>query len=224
MPCTITDYWRYNAADGTAVAIVGAEILAVPDLNTRRYQIGGTGAYQSLATNPLITSAAYRYGRRTETSAGGQYSLVLPQSGESKPSTPAAKWSIVLPDGKVLSGTVPAVSGPLTLDDLETTHGWTWNSAVAVAPTSGTLARGTAPFSAQEYFDVVFGADFASAAALDTMASFGMLSCAETREPSSGCGGASRLASSGSMSQRSCGGRSAPSSGAVSSSSFPSTM
>ena len=164
MPCTITDYWRYNAADGTAVAIVGAEILAVPDLNTRRYQIGGTGAYQSLATNPLITSAAYRYGRRTETSAGGQYSLVLPQSGESKPSTPAAKWSIVLPDGKVLSGTVPAVSGPLTLDDLETTHGWTWNSAVAVAPTSGTLARGTAPFSAQEYFDVVFGADFASAA------------------------------------------------------------
>lgn len=165
MPCTITDYWRYNAADGTAVAIVGAEILAVPDLNTRRYQIGGTGAYQSLATNPLITSAAYRYGRRTETSAGGQYSLVLPQAGESKPASPAAKWSIVLPDGKVLTGSVPAVSGPLTLDDLETTHGWTWNSSVYVAPvTPGTLVEGTAPFTAQEYFDVAFGVDFASAA------------------------------------------------------------
>ena len=155
----IQDKWTYlpGTSSGARTAISGAVIIAVPGASTLRLQDSG-GAYRVTGSNPLITSSALQNGIYAQTDAAGSFSMYLPQKGSSKPSTlPEPQWTILLPDGKMLSGAVPNVSGPLTLDDLITTYSWVWSQSVYVAPvTPGTLARGTIAFVAQTSNPVVF--------------------------------------------------------------------
>lgn len=161
--CTITDLWRYNAGGGTAVARANQPIVAIPDRATRRYD-DGTGTYRVLSDNPLLTSAAQKWGRTATTDGSGSFTLVLPQKGESKPTTPTAVWTIIFPDGKMLSGEVPNTSGPLTIDDLISTYSWSWVNDIQTAPaTAGVQARGTAIFSAAETATVLISPSMASA-------------------------------------------------------------
>jgi hypothetical protein len=64
----------------------------------------------------------------------------------------------------VLTGEVPAVAGPLTVDDLVETYGWGWASSVYVAPvTAGVFAKGTVLFTgASATVSVLFTSPFAS--------------------------------------------------------------
>lgn len=160
--CSIQDKWGYWTGAGVFTGVPSLKIFAIPDLNTRRYSVSGT--YRNLGTgNPGITSDAFKYGRTSSTGSVGDYTLALPQGGSSKPTTPEPKWSIVLPDGKVLTGVVPDVAGPLTLDDLETTYSWTWATSVYVAPAvPGQLARGRKTLTATDTSIVVYDSPFAA--------------------------------------------------------------
>lgn len=163
--CTITDRVGYWSAAGSFTGTENALVYAVPDASYRRLDVSGT--YRPLGVNPNIATAAYQRGRVSPTDSNGEFSFALPYSASAtKPTTPAAKWTIVLPSGDQWTGEVPSVAGPLTLDDLASTYGWTQANAVYVAPvTAGVLARGTASFSAAEYRDVVFvGGGFSSSA------------------------------------------------------------
>lgn len=164
MPCTITDYYRYRDATGTPVALVGYTVLAVPASNL--YRISTSGTYRPIVANPNITTVAYQYGQTTTTEGNGQFSFALPYAAtETKPTSPSAQWSIVLADGRILTGVVPSVAGPITLDDLESTYSWAWTTGVAyTAPTSGVEARGTASFTAADSASVVFGPAMSSSA------------------------------------------------------------
>lgn len=159
--CTITDKVGYFAADGSFVGSQSQTVYAVPDASWRTVDVSGT--YRPLGINPVITTAAYQRGRYSITDSTGQFSFALPYPTSEHPASPAATWTIVLPSGDMWSGAVPAVAGPLTLDDLRLTYSWTQVNAVYVAPvTPGTLARGTATFSAATSATVVFGTAFAA--------------------------------------------------------------
>jgi len=165
MSCTITDNLYYYSSALAGQALTNRQVIAVPSADFYRISIGGN--YRTLGVNPNITTAAYKLGIVATTDSAGQFTLVLPYGAtESLPASPVMKWTIVLPDGRQIYGTVPSVAGPLTLNDLLTTHGWAFTTSTYVAPvTPGTLARGTATFTAASTFDVVFaGAPFASAA------------------------------------------------------------
>lgn len=145
--CTITDRLGYQAPDGTFTGITGQDIYAVPTTNTLRVDVGGT--YRIVAKNPNITGESLKYGRKSTTDSNGQFSFALPQAAsETKPTSPVQTWSILFPDSRALTGAVPAVSGPILLDDLIATHGWQWTTGIAYSPpTAGVEARGTASFT-----------------------------------------------------------------------------
>jgi len=161
--CQIQDAYGYWAAAGTFTGVENAIVYAVPDASWRTYDVSGT--YRPLGANPDILTAAYQRGRRTATTTGGVWSFSLPYSTSSYPTTPTAEWSIVLPTGDIWTGVVPAVAGPLTIKELEESHGWTPSGTVEVAPvTPGTLIRGTATFAAATTVSVLFSVPFASSA------------------------------------------------------------
>src|SRR5437588_11062595 len=54
----------------------------------------------------------------------GIWQLNLPWPSESKPNT--VTWAVSLPDGTTYAGAIPeAVTGPVSIDNLVTTYGWT---------------------------------------------------------------------------------------------------
>lgn len=164
--CQLTDTWGYHtgASAGAITGIQGATIIGVPDMNTRRFTDSG-GAYRPTAPNPNITTAAYQQGIPVTTDSNGQWTMYLPQTSSSKPTSPTPQWSLIFPDGKILTGAVPNVAGPLTVDDLITTYSWTWASSIYVAPvTPGTLVRGSATFTAATSATITFSTAFASSA------------------------------------------------------------
>lgn len=148
MPCQISDYLYYYSSALTPVALANQTIVAVPGADFYRLDVGGD--YRLLGVNPNIPSSALKFGIAATTDAAGLWSITLPYgAGETHPASPEPQWSIVFPDGRVASGVVPSAAGPVSIDDLLTSYGWTLNSAVYVAPaTQGALARGTAVFSA----------------------------------------------------------------------------
>lgn len=158
--CTISGLLAYRIPAGTLTGKPNEVLFAVPDLNTRRYNVSGT--YQYLATNPNVTgNAALQFAVRATTDGTGAFSFVLPYSATaSKPTTPAAQWSILYPDGRIITGAVPAVA-TATIDDLETTYSWVWASQVYTAPTTpGTLVRGKATFTAATSVVIAFSVPF----------------------------------------------------------------
>lgn len=164
MPCLIEDYLYYYNNSLTPVALAQRQVLAAPAADFYRLSI--SGSYRILNVNPNITSSASKFGIMAVTDAAGLFSITLPYgASETHPTSPSPQWSIVLPDGRVLTGVVPSVAGPLTLDDLIQTYDWGFNTSIYVAPvTPGTLARGTVTFTASESESVVFvGFAFASA-------------------------------------------------------------
>ncbi len=162
MPCTITDNLQFYTNANVAVPLAGQIVLAVPSSNTTFELVGGS--YRFLSINPAITTAPYFYGRTSTTDSSGTFTFVLPYASESHPSSPAQEWNIVLPDGRIVTGQVPAVAGPLLIDDLVTTYGWVWTSdAVIVNPGNGVFAKGSAPFSAQDNIVINFTTPFTTA-------------------------------------------------------------
>lgn len=157
MPCEITDNLYYYSNSLTPVALTQQTVLAIPAADF--YRISVASNYRILGANPNITTAAYKFGIVTLTNGSGEFTLTLPYGAtETKPTSPAAEWSIVLPDGRVVTGVVPSDAGPLTIDDLISSHGWEFNTSVYVAiPTPGTLIRGTAVFTAASSAAVTFG-------------------------------------------------------------------
>lgn len=164
MACTITDTYGYRAAGGTLVGKANMTIYAIPSSNTTTISYAGTFRPMT-AINPLISGpSANQRGVTTTTDANGSFTIVLPYlSTETHPST-GVKWTIIFPDGQGVAGEVPAVAGPLKIDDLIQAHGWAWMSQVYVAPvTPGTLARGSSAFTgASDTVSIVFGTAFAS--------------------------------------------------------------
>ena len=169
--CQIADKIGYWSAAGTFTGVASTLVYAVPDISSRTYD-DGSGSFRTLGVNPNITTnQAYRLGRVAPTDGTGAFVFQLPYGGASThPGTPASKWTIALPDGKKLTGTVPDLAGPFTLDDLASANGtgvaaWTWGNEVYVAPvTPGTLARGVAPFSGASSYSIIFDVPFASSA------------------------------------------------------------
>lgn len=165
MPCTITDIYGYRVAAGTLTGKAGQIILAVPSSTAATYKY--TATYRtSTAINPNISgSPAVTRGVTVTTDATGSYTLALPYLATETHPTTNVKWSILFPDGMVASGEVPSVAGPLTIDDLILTYGWTWSTQIATAPVvAGVLARGIATFSGgTDTASIVFGSPFVSA-------------------------------------------------------------
>lgn len=163
--CQITDKWGYRtgASSGAVTGLQNQIIQAFPDANNHRFTDSG-GQYRITAQNPNITTPALQQGITVQTDSGGNFTLYLPQQGSSKPTSPVPQWSIQFPDGKILTGAVPNVAGPLFIDDLITTYSWTWANVVYTAPTApGVLVRGTAVFTAASLATVLFSAPFAAA-------------------------------------------------------------
>jgi len=173
MPCTITDKIGYRTAAGVHTAIPNLPVYAVPGLSALTFDTGGT--YRpNAARNPLIVgNPALDHGQIAITDGSGQFSLTLPYATETHPSSPEPYWTILFPDGQMVSGVVPSVAGPLTVDDLIQTYGWRWVSSVYIAPvTPGSLARGIATFSgASNRVSIVFVPAFVSAPTAITIAS-----------------------------------------------------
>lgn len=97
---------------------------------------------------PVVANAAlpapFRYGFSASTIDDGTYDFTLPLPAETRCAAPALVWNLVLPDGQVFTGPAPAVSGPLSLDDLIEAHDWVQSQGlVTLAPLSGTVMRQT---------------------------------------------------------------------------------
>jgi hypothetical protein len=164
MPCLIEDKLYAYGNDLTPQPLGNQQIFAVPTANTVRILVAGK--YRILSVNPNITTAAFNEGIVATTDASGQFSFSIPYGAtETKPINPDATWSLVFPDGKVLTGEVPTVAGPLLIDDLITTYNWAWTQGVVYTPpASGVEARGSAVFTAMTSVSVVFLIPMVSAA------------------------------------------------------------
>lgn len=163
MSCTITDYLYYYSSTLTGQALINQQVWAIPGANY--YRIKVAGSFRTLNVNPDQTSLPLRFGIVATTDSNGQFSLTLPygDSTETHPASPEPRWSMLLPDGRVLTGIVPSVAGPLTLDDLLSSYGWSVSSAVYVAQaTPGAIARGTASFSNSNSASILFAVPFAA--------------------------------------------------------------
>lgn len=166
MSCQITDIIGYRNNLGVLVGTANLNVIAVPDTSRSTYDYAGDW-HPNVMFNPLIVgNPSLAHGQIATTDVNGEWTHVLPNaSAETHPVSPEQKWSLLFPDGSVLTGEVPAVAGPLTVDDLVQTYGWVWASSLYVAPvTEGSVARGTATFSgAGSTVSVVFATPFAAA-------------------------------------------------------------
>lgn len=145
--CIITDRCVYWAPNGSIIAIENAPVYAIPDSTARRYD-DGIGTYRTLGVNPEIITVGWERGRRALTDGTGTFSFSLPQSvGSTHPADPEAIWTIVLPSGDQWFGVVPAVAGPLTIDQLVETYGWTQTNTIYTQPTTqGAFTKGIVTF------------------------------------------------------------------------------
>lgn len=149
MPCTIEDTYGYRSPSGSLVGIPNATIYAVPS-SPNLTVLYGTDWRPLNGINPQVSGdLALRYAAVEQTDATGAWSFDLPYAdGETHPSTPKAKWTLLFPDGSQLYGEVPAVPGPLSVDELIATYSWQWTNRIYVSPvTPGTFAKGTATFA-----------------------------------------------------------------------------
>ncbi len=156
MPCQIQDFLYAYTNTLTPDPQVNQQLYAVPSSDALRISV--MSQYRILAVNPNITTPAFNKGLTATTDSNGQFSFTLPYaSSETKPTVPLAKWSLVFPDGRIFTGEVPAIAGPVTLDQLATTYGWVWSTSVTqTSPITGASARGTASFVSATSFNVVF--------------------------------------------------------------------
>lgn len=165
MSCQITDIIGYRSNLGALVGTANLNVIAVPDTSRSTYDYAGDW-HPNVMFNPLIVgNPSLAHGQIATTDVNGEWTHVLPNaSAETHPVSPEQKWSLLFPDGSVLTGEVPAVAGPLTVDDLVQTYGWAWSSSVYVAPvTPGTLARGIASFTgASSSVTILFSSPFVS--------------------------------------------------------------
>lgn len=161
MPCVITDFYQYYDNTLTPVPRPNETIIAVPSADFMRIPISAVP--RILGVNPDITNTALRFGIVATTDNAGEFSFTLPYAADTLPDSPLQKWTILFPDGRMVSGAVPSVAGPLTINTLISTYDWVWSSSVYAAPTTaGQLARGSATITADTTASVVFVAPFAS--------------------------------------------------------------
>jgi hypothetical protein len=165
MPCDIKISVGYRTNTGSFTGLPNLSVIAVPSANTQTYSYAGTWR-ENVVSNPgIVGNAALNHGQIAVTDVNGECTHTLPySSGETHPASPEARWSLLFPDGQILSGEVPSVAGPLRVDDLVQTYGWSWSSSVYVAPvTPGTLARGIASFTgASSSVTILFSSPFVS--------------------------------------------------------------
>jgi hypothetical protein len=149
MSCQLSDSYGYRAPDGTFTGLPNNQIYAVP--SSPNLTVSYSGTWHPLnGLNPNISgSPAFKYGAVAQTNSAGLWSFTLPYATtETHPAAPPAQWTLVFPDSSMLTGVVPAMAGPLAVDDLISTYGWAWASSIYVAPvTAGSFAKGTAQFS-----------------------------------------------------------------------------
>ena len=163
MPCLITDFLQYYSNELVPVALEGQRIIAIPSSDFMRIPI--TSVPRILGVNPDIENVALRFGIIATTDNTGAFSFTLPYAADTLPASPVQEWSLLFPDGRVCSGAVPSIAGPVTLNTLILTYGWRFNTSVYVAPvTAGTLARGVATITADTTATVLFVAPFSSTA------------------------------------------------------------
>lgn len=161
--CEITDRVGYFSPTGTFIGQENQLVYAVPDASWRAVDASGS-VYRPLGINPNITTEAYQRGRVATTDSNGEFTFNLPYPAAEHPASPTPIWTIVLPSGDQWEGIVPAVAGPLTLDDLRTTYSWVQANSIYVAPvTPGTLVRGIATFTAAATVSILFSVPFTAA-------------------------------------------------------------
>lgn len=168
MPCLITDNYQYYDNLLTPVPLPSQTILAIPSADYMRIPISAVP--RLLGVNPDITALALRYGIVAITDGTGEFNFTLPYAADTLPASPVPEWTLLFPDGRMFTGAVPSVAGPLTVNDLIESHGWVPSNSVYVSPvTPGQLARGSAPISAGTTATVTFVSPFASNAYVITL-------------------------------------------------------
>lgn len=122
-----------------------------------RIQYGGSGEFIVVTANTALP-APYQYGFAAQTDSAGSYDFNIPLSTElHTPSPSTFRWNISLPDGSVYSGPPLSVAGPLSLDDLIESHGWTLTSSLVVqASVLGQVALATTTWTGQQSLTVDF--------------------------------------------------------------------
>lgn len=158
MPTQITGSLGSPDSAGALIPLAQATLYVSPSVSTQlRIQYGGAGEFVLVTANNLLP-AQYQYGFSTTTDIAGVYDFNLPLDTEiHTPDPDAFKWNISLPDGSVYSGPPLAVAGPVTLDDLIETYGWTLSSSLIVQTTIlGQVAQGTVTFTGQSEMEVSF--------------------------------------------------------------------
>lgn len=161
MPCVITDFYQYYDNTLTPVPRPNETIIAVPSADYMRIPVSAVP--RILGVNPDIPNNALRFGIVATTDNTGEFSFTLPYGADTLPDSPVQKWTLLFPDGRMVTGEVPSVAGPLTINTLISTYDWVWSSSVYVAPTTaGQLARGSATITADTTASVVFVAPFSS--------------------------------------------------------------
>jgi hypothetical protein len=156
MPTSVQITVASPTAAGGSSLLTGT-LYVVPSSNAGlRIQFGGTGAFIPIGRNSRLP-APYQYGFAVEPDGNGVYAFTLPKPAETKSPDANLKWSVVLPDGQVFTGPAITNSGPVSLDDLQATYGWTQSEGLVItAPLQGMLARGTRTVTAQSTVAVLF--------------------------------------------------------------------
>ncbi|MGI8828038.1 MAG: hypothetical protein ACR2JC_20895 [Chloroflexota bacterium] len=122
MPLLIQDTIASLGPDGNLAPLARAPIHAQPATLPLYRKIGGV--YYEVQGGDVYTLS----------NDLGVWSIALPWPSECKPAT---TWQLEMPDGAIYAGSVPdLVSGPVNVDTLVTTYGWT----LAQSPTGGSLA------------------------------------------------------------------------------------
>lgn len=158
MPTQILGNLGSPQPDNTLLPLANAKLYLVPsDATQLRIQYGGAGDFQLVTANTALP-AAYQYGFVTTTDSNGQYDFNIPLDTEIHTPDPANfLWNLVLPDGSVFAGPALATAGPLNIDDLLTSHGWTLKSSLQVRTSLlGQVAIQSVAFTGQTSATVSF--------------------------------------------------------------------
>lgn len=161
MNCEIQDQVVTFNPDGTTTGKSGVYAYAYPEVNTILRK-DASGDYRPIQQNIALPAEAQWGIGSVATSSDGEFSLKIARDDEQYPT--GTHWILQLPDGKRYRGVPPNNAGPLSVHDLETSHGWVQIAGqVGVAGDSdGYEASGEFTLTGQDYYDVVFATSMSS--------------------------------------------------------------
>lgn len=158
MPTQIAGTLGSPTPAGVVLPLKLAALYVSPSQSKQlRIQYGGAGEFILVTANTALPNP-YQYGFAPQTDSAGGYAFMLPQVAEIHTPDPSHfLWNLSLPDGSVYSGPPLAAAGPLSLDDLVQSNGWTLSSSLVVqVNVLGQVAQQTVTFTGQQSMAVGF--------------------------------------------------------------------